>query len=85
MGGDYFTPTITLTNSDLASRAAHYLRKTYSSVHRCDLRLYDNGPQTWGSKHGVPNAGRGFYHVDGVGNILNAELIALARKKGFVA
>lgn len=82
-GGDYFTPTMPIVSSDAASRAAHYLRKIYGNVHRCDLRLHENGPATWGTKHGVPDAGRGYYHVDGAGNITNAELIALARKKGF--
>lgn len=83
MGGDYFTPAPVPVAVDLASRAAHYLRRVYSNVHRCDLRLYENGAATWGVKHGVPNSGRGYYHVDGIGNILNVDLIALARKKGF--
>ena len=61
--------------------AAHYLRRFYANVFRCDIK-YDER-RTWGFVHGVPNGGRGFYHVDRLGILANNDVIELAKKKGW--
>jgi len=64
------------------ARAASFLRKIYAPVHRADLQMYDGKDTTWGDLHGVPNGGRGYYVVGGLGVLSQDELIAHAVKRG---
>jgi hypothetical protein len=64
-------------------RAASHLRRYYSNVHRCDIKVYENQSITWGFLHEVPNGGRGYYFVDGKGVLKQDEMLALAREHGF--
>lgn len=68
--------------------AAHHLRRYYSVVHRCDIKLYSElDPQrkhiTWGAVRGVPNDGVGWYYVDSLGIVANETVVTLAREKGW--
>ena len=66
-----------------AGKAADYLRRYFSNVHRCDIQIFVGRSGTWGDKHGLANHGRGFWNIDGKG-ILNAEqVVCLAKEKGF--
>ena len=67
--------------SDEASQAAHYLRRFYANVFRCDIMFDDK--HTWGEVRGLPNKGRGLYHVDKIGIVANTAVIELAEKKGW--
>ena len=66
-----------------ADRAAHYLRRFYPSVHKADIRIRENGFTTWGSERGLPNLGRGYYHVAGVGVVPLPAMMELASAKGW--
>ena len=78
---------------DGASAAANYLRTRYPNVFRCDI-VHSVGPsRTWGDVENfkrrdkglapIPNNGRGFYYVAGVGVIPAEDVIALAKARGF--
>jgi hypothetical protein len=68
-----------------AGKAAHHLRRHYSAVHRCDLRMYTGRNTVWADVQAppIPNHGIGYYWVAGKGAILNADMIDLAITKGF--
>lgn len=68
---------------DDADLAANYLRRFYTNVFRCDIPF--SRSKTWGFMHGVPNGGRGYYHVDRIGVLANSDVIELAKKKGWTA
>jgi len=74
-----FRPVIRATlDPSVASRAAQHLRRTFASVHRCDIKMRDRSAATWGSERGLPNRGRGLYFVSGRGVMTEQEMIALA-------
>ena len=81
------TGTIKRTEGDasVAGQAAQYLRQTFASVHRADIRLKDGSTATWGSERGLPDKGRGQYFVSGKGAMPAADMIELARAHGFRA
>ena len=68
-----------------ADKAAHHLRRFYSRVHRCDLKMYTGRNTVWADMQTppIPNHGIGYYWVAGKGAILNADMIDLAVSRGF--
>jgi hypothetical protein len=68
-----------------AGKAAHYLRKFYPAVHRCDLKMYTGRSTVWADVQAppIPNHGVGYYWVSGRGAMLNPDMIDLAVTKGF--
>ena len=66
-----------------AGKAAEYLRRFFSNVHRCDIQLNVGSGRTWGDKHGVANHGKGFWNVDGKGVLTAEQVVCLAKEKGF--
>lgn len=73
-------PTV---GTDLATNAAHYLRKFYSNVFRANIRMFDGNKQTWGDVHELPNSGNDYYVVGRLGPMLLDDVVELARKNGF--
>ena len=69
-----------------AAKAAHFLRRFYPSVHRCDLKMYTGRNTVWANTRtpAIPNNGIGYYWVSGRGAMKNAEVIDLATRQGFV-
>lgn len=65
--------------------AADYLRKYYSSVFRCDIKMYENKPGTWGDRHGLDDHGKNQYFVAGKGTMWIDELVELAQRHGLSA
>lgn len=76
-----------------ASIAANFLRSRYANVFRCDI-IHSVGPtRTWADVENfkrrasegrpIPNNGRGFYYIAGVGVLPSADVIALAQRRGF--
>lgn len=70
-------------NTDVYGLAAQYLRRWYSNVYRCDIKLYINKSTTFGDENSLPNKGRDHYFVAGLGIITKSELMSLAVKRGF--
>jgi hypothetical protein len=68
-----------------AGKAAHYLRKFYPAVHRCDLKMYTGRSTVWADVQAppIPNHGVGYYWVSGRGAMLNPDMIDLAVRQGF--
>ena len=60
--------------------AANHLRKFYANVHSC--AIYLTRELSWGESRGLPNKGKGFYYIDGVGVVTNEDMLTLARKNG---
>lgn len=75
----------TVTDWSDAGQAAAFLRRKYSCVHRCDIRLADGSPDTWGDRRTppLPDRGKGHWRVDGVGILNASEVVALAKKRGW--
>lgn len=67
----------------IAPVAADFLRKHYSAVFRCDIKLWEARSGTWGSQRGLPDYGKNQYFVAGKGPMWIDELIELAVKHGF--
>lgn len=79
------TPGPSLSELD---KAAHYLRRFFRNVHRCDIKLYDSpdldrASLTWGDVRGMKGGGAGHYYVDSVGIVANNDVLALAQSKGW--
>lgn len=70
-------------DATVAGCAAQHLRRFYQNVHRADLRLTEGSRKTWGDEKGLPDGGRGFFYVAGLGTMPDYEMIALARDHGF--
>lgn len=66
-----------------AAAAAHFLRRHYGSVFRCDIKMWESKPGTWGDARGLFDHGRNQYFVSGKGTMWLDELIELARSHGF--
>lgn len=69
-------------SNEAPAQAAHYIRRWFKNVHRADIIERENGT-TWGELRGLPAKGRGLYYVDGVGVVPSAEVIDLARARGW--
>lgn len=67
----------------LAAEAAQFLRRTHPSVHRADIRMYEQSSHTWGDVKNVPYRGVNQYFVSGKGIMWIDDLIAYAQTKGF--
>ena len=67
----------------VAAEAAHFLRRTHPSVHRADIRMYEQSAHTWGDVKNVPHRGCNQYFVSGKGIMWLDDLIAYAETKGF--
>lgn len=67
----------------IAAEAAHFLRRTHQSVHRADIRMYEQSSHTWGDVKNVPHRGINQYFVSGKGVMWLDDLIAYAKIKGF--
>lgn len=67
----------------LHDRAASHLRRYYSNVHRCDIKVYEHQRITWGDLRQIPNSGVGYYFVDGKGIMAQEDMLALSREHGF--
>ena len=76
-------PLSALSDHSDTGIAARFLRRHYGSVHKCDIQMVTGSNRTWGDVQGVPNHGRGYYNVAGVGVVTDKELIALAARRGF--
>jgi hypothetical protein len=67
----------------MAAEAAHFLRRTHPSVHRADIKMYEQSSHTWGDVNNVPHRGINQYFVSGKGMMWLDDLIAYAQAKGF--
>jgi hypothetical protein len=67
----------------IAAEAANFLRRTHPSVHRADIRMYEQSAHTWGDVKNVPYRGVNQYFVSGKGIMWIDDLIAYAQTKGF--
>lgn len=67
----------------IAAEAANFLRRTHPSVHRADIRMYEQSSHTWGDVKNVPHRGINQYFVAGKGVMWLDDLIAYAKTKGF--
>lgn len=67
----------------IAAEAANFLRRIHPSVHRADIRMYEQSPHTWGEVKNVPFRGINQYFVSGKGIMWIDDLIAYAEAKGF--
>jgi hypothetical protein len=67
----------------IAAEAANFLRRTHPSVHRADIRMYEQSAHTWGDVKNVPFRGVNQYFVAGKGIMWIDDLIAYAQTKGF--
>lgn len=67
----------------IAAEAAHFLRRTHPSVHRADIRMYEQSSHTWGDVKNIPYRGVNQYYVSGKGVMWIDDLIAYAGTKGF--
>ena len=68
--------------SDSAAQAAHHIRRWFRNVHRADILEREDGT-TWGELRGLPNKGKGLYYVDSMGVVPEADVIELARSRGW--
>lgn len=67
----------------IAAEAANFLRRTHPSVHRADIKMYEQSAHTWGDIKNVPFRGINQYFVSGKGIMWLDDLIAYAEAKGF--
>lgn len=67
----------------IAAEAANFLRRTHPSVHRADIKMYEQSAHTWGDVKNVPFRGINQYFVSGKGIMWLDDLIAYAEAKGF--
>lgn len=67
----------------IAAEAAHFLRRTHQSVHRADIRMYEQSSHTWGDVKNLPHRGVNQYYVSGKGVMWLDDLLAYAAIKGF--
>lgn len=67
----------------IAAEAANFLRRTHPSVHRADIKMYEQSAHTWGDVKNVPFRGINQYFVSGKGIMWLDDLIAYAQAKGF--
>jgi hypothetical protein len=67
----------------VAAEAAQFLRRVHASVHRADIRMYEQSSHTWGDVKNIPHRGINQYYVAGKGVIWIDDLIAYAETKGF--
>lgn len=67
----------------IAAEAANFLRRTHPSVHRADIKMYEQSAHTWGDVKNVPFRGINQYFVSGKGVMWIDDLIAYAEAKGF--
>ena len=67
----------------IAAEAANFLRRTHPSVHRADIKMYEQSAHTWGDVKNVPFRGINQYFVSGKGIMWIDDLIAYAEAKGF--
>jgi len=69
----------------VAGQAADYLRRHLANVFKADLKMRDGSNETWGDrqKPPVPNNGKGFWQVDGIGVLSAEEIVEHAVKRGF--
>ena len=67
----------------IAAEAANFLRRTHPSVHRADIKMYEQSAHTWGDVKNVPFRGINQYFVSGKGIMWIDDLIAYAETKGF--
>jgi hypothetical protein len=67
----------------VAAEAANFLRRTHPSVHRADIRMFEQSSHTWGDVNNIPHRGINQYYVSGKGVMWLDDFIAYAEKKGF--
>jgi hypothetical protein len=67
----------------IAAEAAQFLRRLHASVHRADIRMFEQSSHTWGDVKNVPHRGINQYYVAGKGVMWIDDLIAYAEAKGF--
>lgn len=67
----------------IAAEAATFLRRTHPSVHRADIRMFEQSSHTWGDVNNIPHRGINQYYVSGKGVMWLDDLIAYAEAKGF--
>ena len=73
-------------NFDKYGQAARFLRRTFTNVFRCDIKLYENRPATFGDERDppLPKGGAEHYFVAGLGVVHRENLLSIAEQKGFV-
>lgn len=72
-----------VTTRQPEDRAADHLRRRFTNVFRCSIRLKQRSLETYGDWLGLPDHGNGWWHIATVGNIRTADMIALAQQHGW--
>ena len=64
---------------DEVAQAVRVLRSRFASVYRCDIRLFERSTETAGDRLGLPDRGRDWWWIEGVGAVDRETLVRMAQ------